>query len=107
MSTKAERAKKVEAILFGPSPFDEMCQFLEEELFLAKEECQIEDGDNEIVYLQDCERIVQVARRHGIYVSIGEASSIWSEYSNLYASGWLNLPENDDDLWAEIGPRVM
>ena len=52
-------------------------------------------------YLYDCERIVEVFEKRGYSISITDAQTIWEDYSNSMAAGWLMLPADDNDLFSQ------
>jgi len=52
--------------------------------------------------MSDCERIVNIALDHRYLLSVSQAEDVWSEVSEMYAAGWLFLPDSDDELWADI-----
>ena len=53
-------------------------------------------------YKDDTARIVQVAFKHGIILTLGQAERVWEAYSDSMAAGWMNLPKSDDELWEII-----
>lgn len=53
-------------------------------------------------YSGDIDRIVNVFADRGYEISYSDAGHAWERHSENYAAGWLILPENDDDLYAEI-----
>jgi hypothetical protein len=57
-------------------------------------------------YPGDCERICEVALKHGYRIAPRMAELIWEEHSDCFAAGWLHLPEDDDDIWRIIESDV-
>lgn len=56
-------------------------------------------------YIDDTKRIVKISFDNGIILSLKEAEEIWEEYSDSMAAGWMNLPEDDKELWLIISER--
>lgn len=52
--------------------------------------------EEDIRYLSDCERIVQVARDNSLSLTVSQAQTIWEAYSDMSAAGWLMLGEDDE-----------
>lgn len=50
----------------------------------------------------DVERIQRVLRQNGYHVDYDTAIRMWTDYSDRYSSGWVLLPETDEDLWNEL-----
>ena len=50
----------------------------------------------------DVERIMRVTLQATYMraVSFFEAYAFWTQHSEMYAAGWLNLPESDEELRA-------
>ena len=57
-------------------------------------------------YQEDCKRIVGVAFNAGFIITVREAESIWDDYSEMLAAGWLGLPDDDNELWQIIQSGV-
>jgi hypothetical protein len=53
---------------------------------------------------EDAETIKAVLIKKGyINAGLNDAISLWSEYSDSYAAGWLGLPEdNEEEIWNSI-----
>jgi hypothetical protein len=54
--------------------------------------------------LADCERIVRVLAANGYEASIDQARVLWEMHSEMFAAGWLFLPESDHALFADVRP---
>lgn len=53
----------------------------------------------EIRHEGDCERIRSVvSAKRGAAITLEQAQSIWEDYSDMYAAGWLFLPEDDAEI---------
>ncbi len=61
---------------------------------------------NDPYHRWDCERIVACALSNGYVMTLREAEKAWDEYSESFAAGWMNLPDDDEDLWLYIGSRI-
>ncbi len=57
-----------------------------------------EESEPRFDYQHDVERIVRVLASQGYYVSESDARAAWDRYSDMFAAGWLMLPESDDEL---------
>ena len=60
-----------------------------------------------IEHVQDCRRIQKVLEEHHWVASLRECEQIWEHHSTIMAAGWLFLPEDDDELWAELQVYVF
>lgn len=58
-------------------------------------------------YPADVDRIRQVALRHGVTLDAEQAESVWDDYSDSMAAGWLGLPDSDDDLWSTVSAHLV
>lgn len=47
---------------------------------------------------KDVEFLVRTAKSYGVELTEDEATNFWLDYSDLYAAGWLSLPETEKDL---------
>lgn len=48
----------------------------------------------------DCERIKQALINNGFPdAGLDDALSLWSEYSDSYAAGWMGLPDDEQDIY--------
>lgn len=54
----------------------------------------------------DVARIRQVALAHGVTLDEEQAESVWDDYSDSMAAGWLCLPDSDDDLWSTVSAHL-
>lgn len=57
-------------------------------------------------YRADCLVIQQVLLNHGYTSDIQDCYELWSDYSDRYAAGWINLPDKDDEIWSCISFSV-
>jgi HSP90 family molecular chaperone len=57
-------------------------------------------------HIADVKRIREVIGKYGRHVSLPTAAGIWENYSDLYAAGWLGLPDDDEELWLTIEKEV-
>lgn len=55
----------------------------------------------------DVARIRQVALVHGVTLDEEQAESVWDDYSDSMAAGWLALPDSDDDLWSTVSAHLV
>lgn len=58
-------------------------------------------------YPADVARIRQVALAHGVTLDDEQAESVWDDYSDSMAAGWLGLPDSDDDLWSTVSAHLV
>lgn len=54
----------------------------------------------------DVERLRRVILENGYEVNLTSAASIWGNYSEDLAAGWMGLPEDDSELWSIIKNKV-
>lgn len=47
---------------------------------------------------EDIKRIMKVGIDIGFMISPSKAYSIWSDYSDTFCAGWLNLPQDDETI---------
>jgi len=62
----------------------------------------IQDALNDLnrpEYRKDTERIVHVAFKHGVILTLKQAEMVWERYSDSMAAGWMDLPKTDKELW--------
>lgn len=72
-----------------------------------KKERQLQrEGEMDSVFEDDIERIISVAGKHNIMIEPEAAHDIWGEISSGWAAGWLDLPQDDDDLWEMMRPYL-
>ena len=57
-------------------------------------------------HLSDVERIQSCCLQHGYEADLKECADIWNNYSNMFAAGWMGLPNDDEELWNCIIPRI-
>jgi hypothetical protein len=50
-------------------------------------------------HLHDVMTIQRVCRDNNLELSLEECADAWEDYSELYAAGWLGLPEEEDVLF--------
>lgn len=55
-----------------------------------------------VEYADDIRRMVHVAGARGFLLAERDAASVWLDYSNGQAAGWLRLPLEDDALFAVL-----
>jgi hypothetical protein len=53
-------------------------------------------------YHYDLNRIVKVMADYDYLCSYETAEQAWSNYSDMFAAGWLTLPESDFELYCSI-----
>ena len=58
--------------------------------------------DNLHEYTEDIKRIQSLAQEKGYLLSVTDAQKAWEEYSDMYAAGWLYLPEDDESVWRSV-----
>ncbi len=54
----------------------------------------------------DVLRIQQVLLQNNYESNYEDAANLWYDHSNTRASAWLQLPNNDNDLWEVIKEQV-
>lgn len=57
-------------------------------------------------HYSDVERLQRVIMENGYEASLTSAASIWGNYSDDLAAGWMGLPEDDVELWTIIKNKV-
>ncbi len=51
-------------------------------------------------HIEDCEIIKRVLIKNGfINAGLNDACSLWGQYSDDLAAGWLGLPDEDDEIY--------
>jgi hypothetical protein len=50
-------------------------------------------------YPADIERMIEVCRNNNIDTTPEEVDDVWCEYSEMFAAGWLTLPDTDEELF--------
>jgi hypothetical protein len=58
-----------------------------------------EDAYNKKEYVEDCEKIRQVLKHHGLRTSHRQCCSFWSWRSSEYDAGWLNLEDDENIIY--------
>ena len=53
-------------------------------------------------YREDCNRIQSVLLDHGLYATLDQCCELWELASEDMCAGWLNLPEKNEDIYAEV-----
>ena len=53
-------------------------------------------------YPSDCKRIQNILEKNGYRASLEDCEKLWDKYSDSMAAGWMNLPDNDDDVFGCI-----
>ncbi len=61
----------------------------------------------EVRWLDDCQRIQRVLAMHGIGATLEQCESLWEDYSDMSAAGWLGLPGGDDTLYSCVSTFVQ
>lgn len=51
-------------------------------------------------HLDEIEYIVEACKRQGCVLTQDEAYSVWINYSDMYAAGWLGVPKCDKEIIA-------
>lgn len=57
-------------------------------------------------HMHNVERIKNVCHQNGYEADLEDCANIWEDYSDMNAAGWINLPEDDEDLWFIIKNEV-
>ena len=47
-------------------------------------------------YRSDCERIQEVAKKHGYYLSLEQCAKLWEKHSDDFAAGWLIIDSDEE-----------
>jgi hypothetical protein len=56
-----------------------------------------------IEHIENCERIIKVAREHDLHLITTEAQQLWQDVSEAAWVGWLGLDSFlDDQIWTMI-----
>ncbi len=63
------------------------------------------EGVSYLKYLNDLRRIQRVVREHGYDIDLPECAKLWNHHSG--SEEWAILPNNDGEVWLEIGDRVI
>jgi len=53
-------------------------------------------------YREDILRIKKILIEKGYNATLTVAEHLWDKYSHSMAAGWMNLPDNDDDVFGCI-----
>jgi len=53
-------------------------------------------------HTSDVERIKKVLLANGYDSTLEDCSNLWDDYSYSLAAGWINLPDDDDELFRII-----
>jgi len=53
-------------------------------------------------YSEDTLRVQSVAMDRGVTLTLQQAEDVWLRYSESMAAGWMNLPNDDEELWETI-----
>jgi len=54
-------------------------------------------------YKKDCQRIKSVLISKGFkYISLNDAFILWSKYCDDYSAIWLELPEEDEEIYKSV-----
>lgn len=57
-------------------------------------------------WIGDVKRIQDVLLKNGYSSLLKDCGDLWEDYSDSYVAGWLNLPENDEDLWSILENKL-
>ena len=57
-------------------------------------------------YHYDVQRIIDAGLKNGYIINPKEAYDAWSQYSDIFAAGWLFMPDNIDELWSDVAPYL-
>lgn len=60
----------------------------------------------DIVYPDDCARIIRVGYMMGIVMTTGQAQALWEWYSESMAAGWLGT-RDDDEIESAINQFIV
>ena len=53
-------------------------------------------------HMDDVQRIREVMLKRGFDIDLQSCAKFWEERSDMFAAGWLGLPDSDDDLFIEL-----
>ena len=57
-------------------------------------------------YLEDCQRMVDVAKSKGVEISLKGVEKVWFDYSERWGAGWVALPVYDNELWYVLKGKI-
>ena len=63
---------------------------------------KIEKQYDDLYYVKDVRRIVNVMKDKGIEITPKEANKLWNMYSDNQDEEWIVLPANDDEIFEII-----
>ncbi len=63
---------------------------------------KIEKQYDDLYYVTDIRRIVNVMKDKGVEITPKEANKLWNMYSDNQDEGWIVLPANDDEIFEII-----
>jgi hypothetical protein len=62
--------------------------------------CEYEDEDPSYNELQDCQRILNIFLINGCNATLKQSYCLWRYYSsNYWAASWLQLPDDEEELY--------
>ena len=53
-------------------------------------------------FISDLRRIREVSENHGVLMNLEDCERLWIERSEKMEANWLDLPRDNDLLWAEV-----
>jgi hypothetical protein len=60
------------------------------------------NNTEDLDYAHDAQQIVDRLAAMGYEISLVDAHRAWEDYSNGMCAGWMNLPEDDDQLFYNL-----
>lgn len=58
-------------------------------------------------YVGDCQRLQRVLAENGYEATIRQCYDLWTEYSDSFAAGWLQMPEEDSWLFSDVRNLIV
>jgi hypothetical protein len=62
---------------------------------ITQEELDFALSGDRIEYPDDCQRIMKVAAKHGLTMSMLAAQRVWEHHSEMFCAGWLMIDRTD------------
>ncbi|MBW4580708.1 MAG: hypothetical protein KME42_14175 [Tildeniella nuda ZEHNDER 1965/U140] len=62
----------------------------------------LNSSDRDFHYGADRDRIVRIFQERGYSISAYEARSLWEQFSEMMAAGWMSPPEDDEEVFNSV-----
>ncbi len=65
-----------------------------------------QDYSHDEQYKYDCEKIQIVLLKKGYIPTLNDCYDLWDKFSDSMAAGWINLPEDEEEIWYSINSYI-